>query len=386
MGKTTATTMRLALLACAAVILIAAIAYLYNENSALRMSLGERNAELGIAQKNITALEGRIALNTRTINEKDFDIANLTDTLEDTESMLNQTQNQLLLTISELNETQEELANKTLSLEETRQEFSALKTEIADFQQSLQESIEWFKDNSRLSENLGFFASYARTNCVQERSLNLACVSYIMEKRLGFRYISESTDRLYSLDEMVSRGGGDCEDYALFMRAVLNSMNDTTSSVDLLSWAPGEGKFIVFESEDRTWYYNGDKVFLPKLGAINPEAFCYVTGYNGEAVTGHCIVALGKRAIMNESDLQGLVGAQTFEPQDGEYKGTIGNDYHICEDGEISCGKNPGDIIIVMSDDDLYQFRDGEWKSFSRFQAETSEFVRKIDTATTSNG
>ncbi len=376
---------RLALLAGLAIILIAIIAFLFNEDSSLRKELADRNAELASAHQNISALQKSIMLDERTINEKDADIANLTGALEDTHSRLNNTQIQLQYTISELNQTREELENKSLSLEQAKAQFSDLKTQIADFQTTLQESIIWFKDNSRLSPNLGYFAPYVRSNCVQEGQLNLACVTYMMEKRLGFHYISETTDQLHSLDEAVSRGGGDCKDYALFLRAVLNSVNDTTPSVDLLSWEPGYGKFIVYQSGDQEYYYNGDNVTLPKLGSINPEAFCYVTGYNAGVFDGHCIVALGEHAILDESDLPGLDGAKAFEPQDGGFKGTIGNDYHLCENGEMSCGTEPGDILVVMSDDDLYEFHDGEWRSYGTYSGRLTDFLAQIDIATGAN-
>ncbi|HNT60603.1 MAG TPA: hypothetical protein PKJ97_01340, partial [Candidatus Bilamarchaeaceae archaeon] len=73
-----------------------------------------------------------------------------------------------------------------------------------------------------------------------------------------------------------------------------------------------------------------------------------------------------------------LGGAETFEPQTGEYKGRIGADYYLCRDGERECGKRPGEIVFIIADNDLYHFEDGKWIGYQLYGERAEDLARRI--------
>lgn len=314
-----------------------------------------------------------------TLNQQNQEIIEMESQIQLDQLKLNQTTNQLIYTQQLLNITKLELTNTSISLDEAQSEFSTLKAEIEEIAFSINESIQWFSSNSHLGPSTEFFSDYVYNKCVTTTdSLNLACIELFMEKRLDFFYKEESPDKLYSIDEMVSRGGGDCEDYSLFLKAILNDLKISDPDLEVMGWTtPGNQNFIVYEGTDTSWFFkHAQPVFFGSLGDLHPVIFCYVTSYSDEELRGHCIVALSKEKIETKADLYKLNGAETFEPQDGEYKGTISEDYSLCS-GE-DCGKSTHDIIIVITDNDFYKMVDGEWQSLASYLDETTAFKAKL--------
>jgi len=365
---------QIAIAALSVLILLGTAAVFWLDGNALRSELARSN-------DTISALREQNALLNATIRQKDADLTALTAMLHDTGSRLNETASRLErtgailnATTDELNRTQEALEEKGRSLEETRQEFVSLQQNLTGMEESINQSIQWFRDNSRLTPSLAFFNSYLVSHCVENKKLNLACVSMFMERRLGIEYLSEGNDRLYSLDEIVARGGGDCEDYSLFLKAVLNDLSG--ESFGLLSWTPGDDRFTVYSTSSRYWYYEGSGINLGKSDSVHPYSFCYVTGMDGEIVNGHCIVALAKADI--QGNVSGLDGADTFEPQNGGYTGRIGERFHICTNGDAECEKTQNSVIIVMTDEDIFEFRDGSWQSLAGFRDKSQSLRQKL--------
>ncbi|VVC04386.1 Uncharacterised protein [Candidatus Bilamarchaeum dharawalense] len=350
------------------------IFFLYNINI-IREDLAKQktNSE---NEKNQLAVQ--VTELNKTIHDRDQDIQDLNSQLETEQLKLIQTQNLLTHTQNELNATRAELTNKSISLEEAQIEFATLQTEVENISLSINESIQWFKTNSHMSPTLEFFPGYVTSKCIQgSDTLNLACIDFFMEKRLEFFYKDESPDKLNTLDEMVAKGGGDCEDYSLFLKAVLNDIKKTEPHVKLMGWTTGSSKFTVYEGSDTAWYYkNAQAKPLGLLEDLNPVIICYTTFYTDEQLRGHCVVGLPSAKIESAADLYKLNGAQTFEPQDGSYTGMISTDLFLC--GGEDCGKSTKDIIIVITDDDFYKMENGEWQGFSLALNNIQEFQAKL--------
>jgi hypothetical protein len=311
--------------------------------------------------------------------ERELQVGNLASRLGETELELNATAARLSQTEEELNSTREELERSAISLAQANEDFSALEENLSMMEESLSEDVQWFKDNSRLPDSVSYFTTYVMDKCVDSNVLNMGCAALFMEKRVGFNYIDEPNDRLYTIDEMVARGGGDCEDYSLFVKALLNGLDG--EGLRLLGWKQGSGEFVTYRSDSGTyWYYPGQGIYLGTLDAASPYAICYLTDLSWPAPVGHCIVALAGGEITSVADLSNLDGAVAFEPQNGAYMGYIGSggQYHLCRDGEMSCGDGAGEIFIVMADDDLYEFKNGRWESFGTYRAQAEALRERL--------
>ena len=73
-----------------------------------------------------------------------------------------------------------------------------------------------------------------------------------------------------------------------------------------------------------------------------------------------------------------LSGAETFEPQNGEYLGEVGINFQLCKDGDTECWSRIGNIPFVISDSDLYEFSNGIWKSYAFYQQNLSGLMQRI--------
>ncbi len=337
-------------------LLFAFIFILNNDVSSLRQELAQEKER---ANSTETSLKNQVQILNQQVGQKDAQISNLTIKLNNSEFQLFTTKRKLNDTEKELNDTKAELASKESSLEEAQEKFEELKDEIEEVEDSLDDTLQWLSENSHMSEQTNYFIDYSERKCVDGNDLNLACISLFMDMHLDYVYIDEPNDKLNSIDEMVAKGGGDCEDFSLFLKALIN---DYETNANLIAWKEGTGKFVIHTGSTNEWFYeNANSVNLGKLKNYYPVVFCYVTAYYGNRLEGHCIVALPDNEIKSADDLPFLEGAETFEPQNGKYKGTIGDEFTLC-DGE-ECGYSVGDSIIVITDSDIYQYIDNNWES-----------------------
>ena len=345
--------------------------------------LTAKDAALSASQSRETACLAQESSMDQLLVQKDADISGLQSSLSSTQLALNQTNSTLQAALSALDLSLGKLESQGQTLEQTREEMSSLSQNLTDMEQSINESIKWFTDNSVLTPGTSFFAPYAADRCVSGNELNLACVEYFMEKRLGFEYINKSADKLYSIDEMIAHGGGDCKEYSIFLKALLNTYKDEGKDYELTGWTPGSGRFQIYSSGQTLWYYNGSATDLGMLEGLKPYSICYVTQVSDEEIEGHCIVALAEDNVSVESGgLTGLDGAMAFEPQDGQYMGDVGTAFHVCQSGEEDCDTSVGSIVIVMSDNDIYEFRDGQWDSLGGFMDMASVLGKRLENAT----
>jgi hypothetical protein len=352
-----------------ALLVLLLFAFVFLLNSEVASLKGELAQEKARANSTETSLKSQIALLNQKVNEKDAEIGNLSLSVNQKEFQIFHLSKKLNETEKELNETKAELASKESSLEEAEEKFEDLKDEISQVEDSLDETLQWLSENSHMSAQTEYFIDYSDRKCVDGNDLNLACVALFMDMHLDFVYIDEPNDKLNSIDEMVAKGGGDCEDFSLFLKALIN---DYETNANLIAWEDGSGKFVIHTTDTREWFYsNADAVNLGKLKNYYPAVFCYVTEYTGYRLEGHCIVALPEKQIKSADDLPNLLGAETFEPQNGRYKGEIGDEFTLCDGGP--CGTSPGDSIIVITDSDIYQYIDNKWESIGEQKEKLSE-------------
>ncbi|MFH1306975.1 MAG: hypothetical protein ABIH83_04975 [Candidatus Micrarchaeota archaeon] len=303
--------------------------------------------------------------------------------LENTQKSLDEKTGQLSGTLNELSATQENLSQTEEKLRENEQRVGQIRSELNTLEQDLDSSMSWFRENSELPEgyswNVDIFKERILSDCVDSNELNLACINYLNERTVvQIEYKSDISagqeDHLQSIKETINREGGDCEDYALFFKALLNSIkNSYDSDLYVKAWTPGTGEFRVWpkniDAVNYYYYANADAVLISNL----KNSYPYVVCYSVDGISGHCRVAISEYNITQSSELSLLEGAHVFEPQTGKFGGTIGYNYDLCDSSKSECYSTPGTIIIVISDDDIYQMENENWVSYSGYLLEISE-------------
>ena len=360
---------------------LAGLLFLYLENDSLKISFTEQGKQLNTTISMLTDANSNIHSLNRSLLATTSQLEQTKAELGNTSAELNATKLQLANREEELNETIQQLQLTGDLLNQTKAKFNNLKTEISSMEQSINDSIQWFRGNSLLPSSIDFFTYRVESYCIVDGTFKLGCVNYLMQDKLQYGYIYEDPDRLYSIDEMLKRHGGDCEDYSLFLKAVLNTMKTLQPTAQVQAWTPGAGQYIIFEEQNGSktiqWFVNGEATNMGRLSDLNPYIVCFAVDQN----SGHCIVALAQNSISSIADLQQLNGAGLFEPQNGAYMGEIGKQLAVCKDGQQGCDRTPQYISFVITDDDLYQFKDGRWKSYHVYLQDASSLGSSIGSA-----
>ncbi|MEM3399702.1 MAG: hypothetical protein QXP42_02630 [Candidatus Micrarchaeia archaeon] len=347
------------------VFFILSLYYNYSLKTSLDKTTHELEAKsraLAEAETNMSRLNGKLA-------ERDAQLSILKRDMESLSSEYNRTKEELSVCESELFAAKREINETKSRLTETKSEFQNLLAELLGIEESVNSSIQWFRDNSVFTPSMQSLRTSISSRCVQDSKLNLACIPYVLEKYRNFRYVSEEPDRLYPLEEMLNRGG-DCEDFSLLLKAFLNTMKQSGANLKVEAWKEDpHSTYTIYETDVGYVYYdNAIPHSLGYLNSIYPIVICYTTVYAPPISEGHCIVALAEKEPSSVQQLYGLEGAETFEPQTGEYKGRIGWDFFICHEGDRECERTINGITFVITNSDLFTFTDGEWKSYSMYQ------------------
>jgi hypothetical protein len=155
----------------------------------------------------------------------------------------------------------------------------------------------------------------------------------------GFNYISEGSDYIKSLEEFEDAKGGDCEDWAMFVKAIINEMieEEGIRRLEILDTSK-PGRTDIYEEGEITYYYPYDSITVD-IEELNVACFPLGSG-------GHC-------ALISSDVL--------FEPQDGILLGKVewvGEDLLI--DGE-------GQVEILIGTTDIRVDDGDEWISYEYF-------------------
>lgn len=360
----------------------------------LLLSTADVGEKLKLAEKKANDLQKENQELQQQVTDTQAELQEKEGLLNLTKYELYDTQTKLKTTNEELNETKDELNQLFGNLEDTKKEFSTLKIEVSNMQKTLNDSVDWFKDNSELPA-LNSFDGYLRNVWYEgfltnvERSctnvddnkdvLNLACISYYMGKSLSFKYTNDEKDELYSIKEMIQREGGDCEDFSLFMKAIINHMEETTPGLRVEAWASSYGNTYQVYGNSKTaefgWYDHATAWDMGEIKLLTPYVICYTI----TPEYGHCVVALSDKKITSETQVNQLKNAKLFEPQNGQYIGRIGESLDLCVNGELNCDDIANSIWIIITDDDNYQFTEGKWKGYHTYINTTKEVESNVD-------
>lgn len=311
--------------------------------------------------------------------------------------------NQLQTQISQLNRSYNLLREQKGELDkeytEINDTYQILKKEanetiktLQEYELEIKESMSWFKLNSDLN-NINKPRKVERElnrDCFKIRSskcyIKTGCLYLINREKLDLEYKKDidttgNEDKLQSLSDFIEKGGGDCEDYALFYKAELNYI--------LEQCREREPDNIIFESyyidelsSDRYWMdYNRDWY----LEATTESSFdtyiypCVVCGniydLNSDENYAHCVVAFTKNKINNIENVSlELDGAPLIEPQDGSFIGFVnGDSYGANQAVDIE------DITDVITDIDYYKYIDKSgWLGYSFFSNKLKEQQNKL--------
>lgn len=350
-----------------------------DENRALRSELEDTKKLLGSTQNELYDKAELLREKDSLIVKQEANISALSADIEERDSQISSLQQELAQTEAELEEAE-------TTLQEAEEEISAIKEETLDTAARINQSIAWFTENAELPSTLKLdrFISKVEDSCIEGDTLKLGCISYLMAEELDMQYKVDPTgDRLYSIAEIVEREGGDCEDYSLFFKAVLNSFD----GLKLEAWQEGTGRYELYRDLDThtIWYYDDAHAKDMEGEDLNPYVICYYYDRFDNFWVGHCIIMVTEKEISSPEDIspEELADAQFFEPQTGEYSGRMGQDFSTCVDGQEGCEDTFGNIVFIITDKDLFEFSDGRWNYYGGYLERTEAILDELDSIAT---
>ncbi len=290
--------------------------------------------------------------------------------------VLNNQYNKLFYNYTKLQAENENLTTEKTTLEaavkerETRiknlsQQINTVLSEITSMEEEINESFAWFKQNSGVSQ----YVTKLMFKCVGDKKLNIACIPAYLKENGYFTYKSDKEDTLYSIDAMLKNKGGDCEDYALLIKAYINTFSPYIN--DIIMWKACKGCKLTVYREGHTTYYLADAQKFTVAKPKHVYVVCYTE--NTTPLSGHCINALSDSLAPNIS------GATLLEPQTGEYLGKVGTDLGLCEPNMEDCKYMSGNIWLIIDDKQIYTFRNNRWESYSFYYNKLDTVAHELD-------
>ena len=354
-------------------ILAAALIASWAEHEGTRAELDKTKSELQKAQNELDQSEAVLEQTQEELRKKNEEISGLNSSVQNKIAEIENLQ-------KELNESEEDLEKTRGILSEARDEIADIRDETEELGDEIEQSIQWFTDNSELPDifKTERLLGIIERRCEESGNLRLACISYLMEDELGITYKTDiGEDQLYSIQEIIDRKGGDCEDFSLFFKATIQSLK--TNDFELEAWASGGGRYDIYQDDDTVWYYeDAHAVEIGNLRSLNAYPVCYYYGYNATYLLGHCVVMFTEKTISSPDDLttENLMDANFVEPQNGRYVGKMGAPFTMCSEG--NCEEEYA-ISFVITENDLYEFSAGEWEYYHGQKERVEELVGELD-------
>jgi len=289
------------------------------------------------------------------------DVANITDRLDTLRS--------------EFDTFEDKYINLSNAYDEKSKEFSALKDDLLSLDEKIKEKMIWFETNAHVNSDeekeLRSPLFRIESKCVHGAYINLPCVVVFL-KKAGFSYKSDKKEHIESIDEFITNKGGDCEDWTIFVRSILNRFSD--KDLILSKRASGE-RFEIYQDGSTIWYYpNMDR---KRITSHNKKYYgvCY-----SREKSGHCVLSVGDDFVYD--------GDAVFEPQTGEYIGVIDsnpNGEGLVLKSEIDHIIYPVVLVITENDINVWDNEKKSWINYNildeRINAMLSEYNgRSTDT------
>lgn len=379
----------LAMLALIFLLSICLNALLLFQSAPLSEKLAALEAQNKGLLQQLSSLQSKCSQLSSSLSSSNAQLSSLQEQLSISNANLELSKKSLLEYQQDLQQKSEQLSDTKTNLSSAQAKISSISQELSSLESNINSSMGWFKENAVLpknySWNVDIFRERVLKDCVHESKLNLACIAYrLSTTAVSLTYKTDleagKADFLQPIKYTVKRGGGDCEDYSLFLKATLNSLKESKYKFSLVAWEPNEGTdFRVYppESEQNVQYYYYDGAKGVDVGSILSNF--YVICYPLTPAAGHCTVAVSQVKINSSAQLPLLSGSPVFEPQNGRYLGKIGSEFELCNAKNFArCQSRVGSIIIVISDDDLYQIYNEKWVGYKDYGEEVVQLKDEL--------
>ena len=366
---------------------LAGLAYnLSGEKDALSATLEKSNQANTNLSVRIAELEGRL---TVLDSQKDALIAQVAQLASERDSARAEVEDANAAILA-LNST---VSRQSGKIESLVLDINSTKKSLDDFERQINESAEWFKNNSNITAVRQFREMQNQLDafCIDVYGdtcrVKLSCPRLVNHEYSQFEYIADSSlfgkaDKLQSLQEFADNRGGDCEDYSLAVKAELNFLVQKCNGRGLnkIQFEPvvveqGQRYTIkndIYSDPPVTWYYDNTKGLQLPLDYSNYHIVCGTfavgTSINGTTVLGgHCLLGFSKTKIANSSDIYPAISDSYFvEPQNGYAIDTTG--YVKPQSGQsypADFRSTTASIWAIITGDDFYiysQQDDGTWR------------------------
>jgi len=354
-----------ALLALLLIMSLLGVLYLSGANSQLASELAALNQS---SSQQLSRAQASYSLLSTKYDKSQQDLATASASLSQANDQLDFKVRQLAEAERQINESRSDLAAQQQKEKEIAAGLAALEADI-------NESIAWFRENAYMPKNYSWagdiFMKRVPEDCVDKGNLNLACISHLMENTaFAIHYrtggLPGNANHFKGVKGTIDSGWGDCKDYSLLFKAILNSVRDLGGNLTAVAWQPAEsGEFRVYPkdtpgSNEPYWVYSN-----AKAAPMGQLSHAYVVCYTVDPTIGHCTVALSGVEINESSQVPLLQGAEVFEPQSGRYLGKVGSALPLCID--YGCRQEPDRIWFVISDSDIYIYQQGGWAGYADY-------------------
>ena len=175
----------------------------------------------------------------------------------------------------------------------------------------------------------------------------MPCLSTMLED-LDYRYISEKGDLIKSLEQFKDDKGGDCEDWSMFVKAMVNHFEKEEGVKKLrIMNLEEEGHFTIYTRDNIEYYYPYDSMIVD-IKDLKVACFS-ISEYEG-----HCV-------LVSDNIL--------FEPRGGYFRSEVlveGEEYLITEGGQIE---------ILIDNRDIHIKTEEGWISYASFIEDLNDIL-----------
>ncbi|MBI2208393.1 hypothetical protein HYU50_02760 [Candidatus Woesearchaeota archaeon] len=269
----------------------------------------------------------------------------------------------------------EESVSISQKMKEVETSMDQTMDKLNDFENTVQDSINWFKQNINL-ENLDIYDGMKEElkGCMKAKDtceIDLSCINEVNAKNKFKYYLDEistgKSDFLKNLSLIYDDKGGDCEDFSLLFRAEYNYLVGEC----LVNYTREE---ITPTTEEKE--IEGTYMYII-CGSFDP-------GKIVQDYAGHCLVALAENPINKSSDIyQSLKSSTLVEPQNGQFVAEMADTdiIRLFDDGMVP--NTYYRVWMVIVDDDLKIFyeraEDIKWMGYFDFLEETKPLREKVE-------